>query len=97
MRILLEAYCVKGSFLGGVFLMLTVADTSLVSVFSTTRNHLPVSGDLNSSVAFSVSSSPVSLQNSSPRSRLVRLSSSRRRSEERRVGKECRSRWSPYH
>src|SRR5256885_17150386 len=23
--------------------------------------------------------------------------SSRRRSEERRVGKECRSRWSPYH
>ena len=23
--------------------------------------------------------------------------STRRRSEERRVGKECRSRWSPYH
>src|SRR3712207_7334876 len=26
-----------------------------------------------------------------------RCGSSRRRSEERRVGKECRSRWSPYH
>ena len=25
------------------------------------------------------------------------LSNARRRSEERRVGKECRSRWSPYH
>ena len=25
------------------------------------------------------------------------ISASRRRSEERRVGKECRSRWSPYH
>src|SRR5256885_14224573 len=27
----------------------------------------------------------------------VALSSNRNRSEERRVGKECRSRWSPYH
>src|SRR2546427_2077416 len=27
----------------------------------------------------------------------VHLSSATRRSEERRVGKECRSRWSPYH
>ena len=27
----------------------------------------------------------------------VVLSGSRSRSEERRVGKECRSRWSPYH
>ena len=27
----------------------------------------------------------------------VLLESDRRRSEERRVGKECRSRWSPYH
>src|ERR1043165_4550625 len=31
-----------------------------------------------------------------PKSRLE-LSSENRRSEERRVGKECRSRWSPYH
>ena len=29
--------------------------------------------------------------------RAVRASQRRRRSEERRVGKECRSRWSPYH
>src|SRR2546427_8599484 len=28
---------------------------------------------------------------------LVRLCRVRNRSEERRVGKECRSRWSPYH
>ena len=28
---------------------------------------------------------------------VCRLLSHRRRSEERRVGKECRSRWSPYH
>ena len=28
---------------------------------------------------------------------LVRSGSGYRRSEERRVGKECRSRWSPYH
>src|SRR2546427_10263787 len=27
----------------------------------------------------------------------VAIASSRMRSEERRVGKECRSRWSPYH
>src|SRR3989475_2445304 len=31
------------------------------------------------------------------RSRTLRPSGRRRRSEERRVGKECRSRWSPYH
>src|SRR5260221_2009585 len=30
-------------------------------------------------------------------SRLVDQAASRARSEERRVGKECRSRWSPYH
>ena len=28
---------------------------------------------------------------------LARKMSDRHRSEERRVGKECRSRWSPYH
>ena len=29
--------------------------------------------------------------------RIVQTEGSRQRSEERRVGKECRSRWSPYH
>ena len=29
--------------------------------------------------------------------RLAKLEAERARSEERRVGKECRSRWSPYH
>ena len=28
---------------------------------------------------------------------MIRISVTRSRSEERRVGKECRSRWSPYH
>ena len=31
------------------------------------------------------------------RRRLVLLAADEERSEERRVGKECRSRWSPYH
>ena len=30
-------------------------------------------------------------------SRIIHQLSNRKRSEERRVGKECRSRWSPYH
>ena len=29
--------------------------------------------------------------------KIVEIVDSKRRSEERRVGKECRSRWSPYH
>ena len=28
---------------------------------------------------------------------LIQAAADRKRSEERRVGKECRSRWSPYH
>ena len=32
-----------------------------------------------------------------PRAWLIHVASRRMRSEERRVGKECRSRWSPYH
>src|SRR5256885_12759702 len=32
-----------------------------------------------------------------PKAGFPRTSGPRRRSEERRVGKECRSRWSPYH
>ena len=32
-----------------------------------------------------------------PRTLYVRTELSHNRSEERRVGKECRSRWSPYH
>src|SRR5256885_15365366 len=32
-----------------------------------------------------------------PKLRLVQLLSAGYRSEERRVGKECRSRWAPYH
>ena len=36
-------------------------------------------------------------QSESKNKRLSRFERNYRRSEERRVGKECRSRWSPYH
>ena len=37
---------------------------------------------------------PVTLSTPKP---MVKVNGVRMRSEERRVGKECRSRWSPYH
>src|ERR1035441_3310099 len=40
---------------------------------------------------------PTSASQASGRSRSAAQYCDRRRSEERRVGKECRSRWSPYH
>ena len=40
---------------------------------------------------------PISRYGSAPASFIDRFSLRQRRSEERRVGKECRSRWSPYH
>src|SRR2546430_17682979 len=46
-------------------------------------------------VRYSLTLSPAAL---SPELRdEIRLAPAGRRSEERRVGKECRSRWSPYH
>src|SRR6266852_9702758 len=40
---------------------------------------------------------PVTVERSMPCSAAMRRTSGELRSEERRVGKECRSRWSPYH
>ena len=39
----------------------------------------------------------ISLLENHPWFEVVVIAASPRRSEERRVGKECRSRWSPYH
>ena len=38
-----------------------------------------------------------STQNVSAKDKIAQLAVAKVRSEERRVGKECRSRWSPYH
>src|SRR5690349_22433860 len=64
------------------------------SIFHSTRSH-------RSSIArrWRLGSSPVERDGGCVVSRYPTATSSdiARRSEERRVGKECRSRWSPYH
>ena len=42
-------------------------------------------------------SSSLSIEDQALTKMIVDIDKSTRRSEERRVGKECRSRWSPYH
>src|SRR5256884_7126473 len=44
-----------------------------------------------------VASEAVRTRKNLPSTRCIREMGLERRSEERRVGKECRSRWSPYH
>src|SRR5215475_3620117 len=69
--------------------------------FSSRRRHTRFSRDWSSDVCSSdLSPSPTPWGGSSRRTRRGRTSSGGRvasGSEERRVGKECRSRWSPYH
>src|SRR6478735_10732892 len=69
--------------------------------FSSRRRHTRLQGDWSSDVCSSDLIRRTYDQSSSSRSgRSVRGPSPfgrRTRSEERRVGKECRSRWSPYH
>src|SRR2546426_5211291 len=77
--------------------------------FSSRRRHTRLQGDWSSDVCSSdlpwqgesfpsthrrATSRPI---NSESPPRKLNFSRSRHRSEERRVGKECRSRWSPYH
>src|SRR5690606_40353404 len=54
---------------------------------------LPISKQISGRAAWAAFSPPGRRFASSPR----RCPGCARRSEERRVGKECRSRWSPYH
>src|SRR6266566_5088216 len=69
--------------------------------FSSRRRHTRLQGDWSADVYSSdLPAQPAG--GSGPRDRRTRPPGSRRRpragrSEERRVGKECRSRWSPYH
>src|SRR6266446_9145721 len=70
--------------------------------FSSRRRHTRLQGDWSSDECSSDLNAPeVRLRrlNGTGVSPLMpkRIPSSRVRSEERRVGKECRSRWSPYH
>src|SRR5215203_7337634 len=67
--------------------------------FSSRRRHTRYWRDWSSDVCSSdldPDDPPTSSPSSRARRRAVR-NESRSRSEERRVGKECRSRWSPYH
>src|SRR5262249_59160599 len=77
--------------------------------FSSRRRHTRLVSDWSSDVCSSdLAPSAVSISNSGDRSaaergaggsytKHARAMSSCVRSEERRVGKECRSRWAPYH
>src|SRR6266571_4762306 len=67
--------------------------------FSSRRRHTRLTCDWSSDVCSSdlESCSGTRQRSESPVSGPPTRSAARRRSEERRVGKECRSRWSPYH
>src|SRR5687768_17890113 len=69
--------------------------------FSSRRRHTRCSRDWSRRVLFRsfggrVADRPVRHERQEP-GRLGAVRPAERRSEERRVGKECRSRWSPYH
>src|SRR5256885_16945308 len=79
--------------------------------FSSRRRHTRLQGDWSSDVCSSDLPIPMSGSRAPRRARAIRCgwwtaacrgcpfpgASTAWRSEERRVGKECRSRWSPYH
>ena len=58
---------------------------------------IPASADAYNSINLSETFSTPNLIISLPKSANIIKNDSQSRSEERRVGKECRSRWSPYH
>src|SRR2546430_5971142 len=68
-----------------------------ISLFS--NKHVFPLNSMMSAETSTARRSPDFVRNShgSPRTGRPALSSATMRSEERRVGKECRSRWSPYH
>src|SRR6266850_4067495 len=65
--------------------------------FSSRRRHTRLQGDWSSDVCSSDLASRETARRASARRVPVRPSARAARSEERRVGKECRSRWSPNH
>ena len=88
---------------------LLYADSNTVTVvdglYSTTLGDGTISGTLTNALSFTNVHIEVTVNGTilAPRERLQSLPyaiealTARERSEERRVGKECRSRWSPYH
>ena len=65
-----------------------------------TRNHLGIIGPIPlaeftpESIARKIEANPFAREAKNKKPRILTIT---QRSEERRVGKECRSRWSPYH
>src|SRR5436189_6224444 len=78
--------------------------STFVFFFSSRRRHTRYIGDWSSDVCSSdlrmshtVDTKPTGITRSSHENRTASAIRRAIRSEERRVGKECRSRWSPYH
>src|SRR2546430_7694470 len=80
---------------------LVVLDRAQILFFSSRRRHTIFDCDWSSDVCSSDLASCGLRSNSwwecKPHDASSRSTRTPRRSEERRVGKECRSRWSPYH
>src|SRR6266496_4147365 len=85
----------------GQFVSLAPLRVNEIFFFSSRRRHTRSLRDWSSDGALPISSRPCSADSSrkhGPPSRSLRNAETGvSRSEERRVGKECRSRWSPYH
>src|SRR5437879_13689401 len=82
--------------------MLLTAFIFYVFFFSSRRRHTRYIGDWSSDVCSSDLVADTTAERNSARGehhryRFARSQRDHRRSEERRVGKECRSRWWPYH
>src|SRR6266850_2002105 len=74
--------------------------SELCFFFSSRRRHTRLQGDWSSDVCSSDLFASSALRNAGGESSVSGRRDAKRcakRSEERRVGKECRSRWSPYH
>src|SRR5574341_2187091 len=77
---------------------MTTDYVGVVVVFSSRRRHTRLVGDWSSDVCSSdLAPSGAQSSSTSRGGRAGPAPTARSRSEERRVGKECRSRWSPYH
>src|SRR2546422_1497047 len=89
-----------------VAVVMHVVEAGVVFFFSSRRRHTRCSRDWSSDVCSSDLSEPrmqvsgaltAAEENRHPEKRRRPKRQAGERSEERRVGKECRSRWSPYH
>src|SRR2546422_7845551 len=93
-----------GCFESSGFLGWIICGALVIFFFSSRRRHTRCSRDWSSDVCssdlnnvFRVDQNSSELYLAPPPGKLVDCANNVMRSEERRVGKECRSRWSPYH